>query len=353
MTITLGTNISSYLTRLQLDKVSDDLGDIYQKLSTGQKINTAGDDTAGLVISQNMQIKINASRQAMKNIQTAQSFLTTADDGMVSISEHFQRINDLLVNMANDTNNTDSRVAAVREIIERLAEIDRLAKSTDFNGMCMLDGSAESIIVQMGPDSDSTVSTIDISKALSCCTVESFSATLPEYLDPTERTVYKAPDGKWVYLGKDGSYYYDSGAKYEGDKDALEETIVVAKETGAGYIIKGTETDFTGNISKAGYKTFNPTNENCRAYLEKIQEAINTISTQRGLLGAYENRMESSYDSLSSRIQSLETAKVPYTDTDIAEGATELTKNQIMQQISVSILANTNTSQQLALSLLG
>ena len=71
------------------------------------------------------------------------------------------------------------------------------------------------------------------------------------------------------------------------------------------------------------------------------------------MLGAYENRMQSSYDAITTRIESLETAKSVYTDTDIAEEATNLSTQQIMQQYNVAILANTNTFPQLALSLLG
>ena len=86
--------------------------------------------------------------------------------------------------------------------------------------------------------------------------------------------------------------------------------------------------------------------------MKLVQEAIAEISTRRGLLGAYENRMDSSYDSMSTRIESLETAKSIYTDTDIAEEATNLSTQQIMQQYNVAILASANTLPQLALSLL-
>ena len=184
MAITLGTDIASYSTRMQLNRVSDNLSNSFKKLSTGQKINSAGDDSAGLVISQNMQAKIDGSKQAMQNIQTAQSFLTIADNGMVSISEHFQRINNLMTNMANDTNDIDSRTAQIREVIERLSEIDRLAKSTNFNGMSMLDGSAKSIIVQMGAGYDKATSSLDISTALSDCHISAYNAELPGVLNP-------------------------------------------------------------------------------------------------------------------------------------------------------------------------
>ncbi len=286
MAITLGTNIPSFTARVNLNEANDSLTKTMERLSTGLKINRAGDDAAGLVISENMEAQIRGSKQAMQNIQNAQSFLTVAEDGMVSISDHYQRINDLLINMANDSNDTNSRTAAVQEIIERLDEIDRLAETTNFNGRTMLDGSVDEIIIQMGPGYDADLDTLDISAALTDCHIAEMETTLPDNLNPE-------------------------------------------------------------------HADFDPNNENCRAFMEKIQAAIDTIATKRGLLGAYENRMESSYDSMSIRIESLETAKALYTDADIAEEATNLTSQQIMQQLNASVLTIANSLQQTALQLLG
>ena len=293
MAITLGTNVTSYIARINLNSTTDKLSTAMEKLSTGAKINNAGDDAAGLVISENMKAYIRSSKQAMANIQTAEAYLTVAEDGMVTIGDHLQRINDLLTNMANDTNGTDARTASAREIIERLAEIDRLADTTDFNGRKMLDGKSGTIIVQMGPDSTEN-SILDISKALTDCHLSALGKT-DENPDGA-----KLPDN----LNPDSNDYA-------------------------------------------------PTNENCRAYMKIIQDAIAQLSTQRGLLGAYENRMTSSYDSLSIRIESLETAKSLYTDTDVAEEATNMIKHQIMQQLNTSILSSANSMQGIALSLLG
>lgn len=333
MAITLGTNIPSYNARMTLNSVNSKLTDTMQKLSTGKKINRAGDDAAGLVISENMEALIRGSKQAQANIENAKSFLTIAEDGMVSIGDHFQRINDLLVNMANDTNDIDSRTAAVREIIERIEEINRLAETTNFNGKTMLDGSVDSIVVQMGPDG-STQSILDISRALTDCHVDKLNATIPAYLHPA---AYSKQDGSGYVIAKD-----------ELDDDGNP----VVKY----YEYDDPETEYTGDLvvdaDGKPVSAFEPTNENCRKYMGMVQGAISEISTRRGFLGAYENRMESSYDSMTTRIESLEAAKSVYVDTDIAEAATAMTSQQIMQQYNVAILANANTIPQLALSLL-
>jgi len=332
MAITLGTNLSSYMTRNNLNTVTDSLTATMEKLTTGLKINKAGDDAAGLVISENMEALIRGSRQAQVNIQNATSFLTVAEDGMVSVSEHLQRINDLLVNMANDTNDIDSRTAAVDEIIERINEINRLADSTNFNGRTMLSAKKddEQIIVQLGPDNTKS-SILDISPALSDChtSKEALGVYLPGYLNPD--AIYADDDTTIVIpkeeLDKDGNkvtnYYLDDGTKY------------------------------TGTVTPASAKSaYEPNNENCRKYMDIVQNAISKLSTQRGLLGAYENRMNSAYDSMTIRIESLETAKSHYVDTDVAQEATNLTMQQIKQQYNVALLANANSLPQLALSLL-
>ena len=368
MAITLGANIPSYSARMQLNRVSDGLSDTFKKLSSGSKINSAGDDAAGLVISQNMQAKITGSKQAMHNIQTAKSFLMVAEDGMVSISDHLQRINDLLTNMANDTNDIDSRTAAIREVIERLSEINRLAESTNFNGMNMLDGSVESIVVQIAPEADESISTLNISDALSNSHTTALGVDLPEVLDPDIMDAYYVEDsGERKALipnpnsSSDKKYVYaKDGTEFTGDEASVVTQTIIRNPNPyeGGYIWQDTAsadipTKYSGSVLGLKTKTFEPNNENCRKYMANIQAAIAKIATNRGLIGAYENRMDSSYESLTSRIESLEEAKVPYTDTDIAQEATNLTQRQILEQINVAVLANANQGQQMALSLLG
>jgi len=343
MAITLGTNIPSYTARNSLNGVTNNLANTMTKLSTGLKINKAADDAAGLVISQNMEALIRGSKQAQQNIQNATSFLTVAEDGMVGVGEHLQRINDLLVNMANDTNDTDSRKAAVDEIIERLNEINRLADSTNFNGKIMLGEKKddEKIIVQMGPD-ESNTSILDISPALTDCHTnkKALNVDLPLNLNEYAKFETKADgtkaDNAITYVPKEFEDANGDKQTYYVPHDAENADDAIDKEDYEA--LKGTE--------------FDPTNKNCRLYLEDVQAAISKLSTNRGLLGAYENRMDSAYDSMTIRIESLETAKSYYTDTDIAEEATRLSTQQIMQQYNVAILANANTIPQLALSLL-
>lgn len=333
MAITLGVNIPSYNAQMSLNSITKSLTSTMEKLSSGYKINRAGDDAAGLVISENMEALIRGSKQAQANIQNARSFLTIAEDGMVTIGDHLQRMNDLLVNMANDTNDVTSRTAAVEEIIERIDEINRLAEATNFNGRVMLGAKDpnEQIIVQMGPD-ETTTSILDISDALTDCHIDKLGASLPHNLNPDSLV---AADGTTLVVPK------------KVDNGAGGTTTKYYKEDGSEY---------TGGLKEVNGENvsgYDPNNQNCRDYMGKIQDSIAKLSSCRGLIGAYENRMDSSYDAMTTRIESLEAAKAVYTDTDIAAEATNMTRQQIMQQYNVAILANANTIPQLALSLLG
>lgn len=372
MTLTLGTNTLAISTCNNFNNSGDILAKTMEKLSTGLKINKAGDDAAGLVISNNMQTLVQGSKQAQANIQTATSFLAVAEDGMVSITEHLQRINDLLVNMANDTNDIDSRSAAVDEIIERLNEINRLASATNFNGRTMLDGSAKEIYVQFGAD-ETKESYMDISAAFSDCKIESLGLQLPDNLNPYDITKLSAKNGadaveiagpltkailngRTVYYTQEPSetnpnpdyYVVNTEAGNVGSIDLYKynaDTDVEAYEKNSSQAI---EAD-----SFVAESNFEPSNENCRAYMKVVQEVISNLSSKRGLLGAYENRMDSAFDAMTTRIETLEEAKGVYMDTDIAAESTAMTAQQIFQQINISILAQANTMPQMALSLLG
>ncbi len=384
MAITLGTNVSSLIAKGKLDTATNTLQKVTERLSSGLKINRAGDDAAGLVISENMEAQINSSKQAQQNIQTAKSFLTVAEDGMVSTSDHMQRINDLLTNMANDTNDVASRTASINEIIERLDEINRLAETTNFNGRKMLDGSEKSIIVQMGSDATEN-SIIEIGTALADChtykdkTMDDGSVRhgldveLPDELNPYKFTSIKYQvnaggeqtingplyqttiDGKTVYTTSEVTSDNKTPDYYELSDDGSGKTVIqkyTYKEASGSYEKSGAEIKADSDtLSKE--QDFDPNNANCRSYLAKIQDAISVIASKRGLLGAYENRMDSSYDSMTTRIESLEEAKITYTDADIAEESTKYSNAQILQQINVSMLAAANSMQSMALSLLG
>ena len=305
MAISVNTNVPSLIAQNSLNKSLSAMEKAMQQLTTGLKINNAGDDAAGLVISENMRVQINGSNKAMDNVQDAQNFAAVAEGGMITIGDHLQRINELLIQGANDTNSVESRQAILVEVKQRLEDINVIAQSTQFNGRTMLDGTfgdaGESFIVQIGPysdtqNADNPLNTLDISGAFTDCHLS---------------------------------------------------TLGIGTTTGAAYdgIILPAELD-------PDDPAFDPTGDNFRLYMDTVQAAITEVTEARGLLGGYLNRMTSTYDNLTITVENMTTAKSRITDTDVAEASSEMIKQQILEQVSGSMLTQANQLPSLALSLI-
>ncbi len=305
MAISVNTNVPSLIAQNSLNRSLSAMEKAMQQLTTGKRINNAGDDAAGLVISENMRVQINGSNKAMDNVQDAQNFAAVAEGGMITIGDHLQRINELLIQGANDTNSVESRQAILVEVKQRLEDINVIAQSTQFNGRTMLDGTfgdaGESFIVQIGPysdtqNADNPLNTLDISGAFTDCHLS---------------------------------------------------TLGIGTTTGAAYdgIILPAELD-------PDDPAFDPTGDNFRLYMDTIQAAITEVTEARGLLGGYLNRMTSTYDNLTITVENMTTAKSRITDTDVAEASSEMIKQQILEQVSGSMLTQANQLPSLALSLI-
>ncbi len=308
MAISVNTNVPSLIAQNSLNRSLSAMEKAMQQLTTGKRINNAGDDAAGLVISENMKVQINGSNKAMDNVQDAQNFAAVAEGGMITIGDHLQRINELLIQGANDTNSTESRKAILVEIKQRLDDINVISQATQFNGRTMLDGSFDpndpdkQFIVQIGPYSDTAnpdnpLNTIDISGAFADCHIS--------------------------VLGIGTTT--DSGT--------------------VNGIMLPPELD-------PDNPAFDPTGDNFRLYMDTIQAAVGTVTDARGLLGGYLNRMTANYDNLSIMVENLTTAKSRITDTDVAEASSEMIKQQILEQVSGSMLTQANQLPSLALSLI-
>ena len=260
MAISVNTNVPSLIAQNSLNKSLSAMEKAMQQLTTGLKINNAGDDAAGLVISENMRVQINGSNKAMDNVQDAQNFAAVAEGGMITIGDHLQRINELLIQGANDTNSVESRQAILVEVKQRLEDINVIAQSTQFNGRTMLDGTFDPndpdkrFIVQIGPysdtqNADNPLNTLDISGAFTDCHLS---------------------------------------------------TLGIGTTTGAAYdgIILPAELD-------PDDPAFDPTGDNFRLYMDTVQAAITEVTEARGLLGGYLNRMTSTYDNLTITVENM------------------------------------------------
>ncbi len=295
MAITVNTNVSALIAQNNLLKSNTSLNSTLQQLSTGLRINSAKDDAAGLAISIGMSNQIKGNAKAQDNIQDGLNLMQTAESGMEVATEHLSRIRELCVQAANEIYNTENKTAILNEIKQRIEDIDVQARSFKFNEITLLDGSKDSLRLQFGAGTDPELNSIDIGSALTNMRVSA---------------------------------------------GALDVQIKVT-------------TNLTPEAQAEGYiaiEDWDP--DEVMDYMDKLDSAISQITSDRSMLGAYSNRLQANYDNLVSANENIENSKSRVLDVDIAKASTDMVKYQILQQSSVSVLAQANSIPQIALSLL-
>ena len=265
-----------------------------EKLSSGYKINRAADDAAGLAISEKMRSQIRGLDRASTNAQDGISVVQTAEGALNEVHSMLQRMNELATQAANDTNTSQDRSQIKLELNQLTSEIDRVASTTQFNTMDLLDGSFTGKNLQVGSLSGQNIK-IDISL---------MSAKGLGLVDGTA-TSYEAVTS-----------------------DELTSNMLVGASKGA------------DGFNQAG------------GVMERVQKAIDKVSTQRAKLGAVQNRLEHTIANLDNVSENTSSAESRIRDTDMAKEMVTYSKNNILQQAGQSMLAQANQSTQGVLSLL-
>ena len=304
MALYINSNISSMISQRYLTKNTEGLSTSLERLSSGSKINHAGDDAAGLALSESLQSQVRGTDQAIDNIQDGINMLQIAEGGLEIITDNLQRIRELCIQAANEIYDENSKQAILNEIDQRLKIINTTAATTNFNGKKLLDGSVASLFVQIGPNGD----------------VASTDPNVPtKYLNAID----VAP------------------ALTEATSDALGidmQITALGKAQAAG-----------GNFIDATTWT----TQNVRDYINSLDEALTKIANDRSVMGAFMNAMDSAAANLTSTNISLESARSSIQDSDVATLSADMVRYQILQQTSTSVLAQANQMPALALTLLG
>ena len=154
----INTNLFSLNAQRNLNETQNSLGVALQRLSSGLRINSAKDDAAGLAIAERFSSQIRGLNQAIRNANDGISFSQTAEGGLSTATSALQRIRELAVQSANDTNTASDREAINNEVQQLIAEVRRIANTTQFNGQNVLDGSASSLVFQVGANQNQTIS---------------------------------------------------------------------------------------------------------------------------------------------------------------------------------------------------
>ena len=320
-----------------------------EKLSSGYKINRAGDDAAGLAISESMRSQINGLNQAAKNAQDAIGLIQTAEGALTEVHSMLQRLTTLASQSANGTYNTVARGNLQSEVDELLKEIDRIANNTDFNGIKPLAASngAGKMTFQIGPSSAETI-TVN-SQAMTASGIQ--AAIWQDKVDRGQSS-YKVGNNTIQLSGSTNDYIKASGTVGNAYATDLTSPTVggSALKTPAGATMTS-----GAKVASALLATMDISGTStvvANAAIDTINAAINAVSSYRAKLGAAQNRLEHTVNNLKVTSENITSAESRIRDTDMADEITAFTKNNILLQASQSMLAQSNSVPQSILSLL-
>jgi flagellin len=325
MALYVNTNVSSLNAQRQLQRSGVDLDTSFKRLSSGMRINSAADDAAGLQITDRLQSQILGLNQGNRNANDGISLAQTAEGALDEVTSMLQRMRTLSQQAANGSNTNEDRLAIQDEVDQLAAEINRVAQDTTFGGQNLLDGTYEASF-QVGADAVQTI-------GFSMMTVGDTS------VDAQNRSLAAA--GGFTLSG------LASVASAIGGKGLTTLAAGVSDITGAA--ITGTD-DFAGKFSVANISV--STQGNAQFTLAGVDALIAVVDKKRAELGAVQNRFQSTIRNQANIAENLSAAKSRIKDADFALETAKLTKNQILQQASQTILGQANQRPQAALSLL-
>ena len=150
MALTVNTNVSAIRATTQLGKTTRSLSDSFARLSSGLRINKAADDAAGLGVAENLDNVSRSARVAARNANDGVSVISTAEGGTEEVSNILKRMRELAVQSSSETLDDDERAYIQDEYEQLAAEVDRIAQTTEFNGVALSDGTTTSLDVQVG-----------------------------------------------------------------------------------------------------------------------------------------------------------------------------------------------------------
>ncbi len=294
MSLVINHNMMAMNATRNLNDSYSRLATSVRRLSSGLRVGTAADDAAGLAIRELMRAEIAAMNQGVRNANDGISMLQTADGALQVIDEKLIRMKELAEQAATGTYNSDQRLMIESEYQAMASEITRIANSTDFNGVYLLNGTLSSSV----HDGSGLASTGKI----------------------------KLHFGTGNDSAED--YYYVT----MGNATASALGLGNQAAEGAGYSIS--------------------TQQAAQQALDKINQAIISKDKIRAHLGAAQNRLENTISNLQIQAENLQAAESRISDVDVATEMTEFVRNQVMTQAAVAMLSQANSLPKMALQLI-
>ncbi|MGF9976245.1 flagellin [Viridibacillus arvi] len=358
-------NISALNTHRNLGFNNAQSAKNLEKLSSGYKINRAGDDAAGLAISEKMRGQIRGLDMATKNSQDSISLIQTAEGALNETHSILQRMRELAVQSSNDTNVTEDRDALQKEVEQLREEITRISTDTEFNTQKLLNSDFKDKVFHIGANEGQNIklSIGDMSSkalGLEVGAEQVKAGTAATAGTGADASTWKAKDTVLVTeVVADGTKAYDKA----GNVVTVGGTVLTAGAI-ARAEVKATQDGFyndtTNSLTKAAADGATVTvggldiskQTTADAAITTLDAAIKTVSDTRSNLGAVQNRLEHTINNLGATSENLTAAESRIRDTDMAAEMMAFTKNNILTQAAQSMLAQANQQPQGVLQLL-
>ena len=383
----VNTNTTSFHTYRSYSSSQAGLEQNIERLSSGLRINRAADDSAGQAISQRMKNQATGMRQAVRNSQQATNYLQTAEGGLNQIHGILSRMRELAVQSSSDGLNTNDRFSIELEYAQLKDEVSRIANSTTYNDMTLINGDRAKDVSRTGGNisdteikSFSVASNVATGDAFEFTSVSANSITLTNKTTGEEQILHQ-PDGAGfaendVLNFDDLGITMTLGAGYDGIADnddgfTITQGDFVTMQVGADNDAAHARADssdadhravsekrITLNISATTAKGLGISDSqvsdlaDSQRAINALDSAIEKVNDERGNIGALQNRFEFAVSNLQSSLQNTEASRSTILDADFALEAAGMAKNQILTQSGTAMLAQANQISQNVLSLL-
>jgi flagellin len=383
----INTNVKSLVAQNSLTINGRAMSKAMEQLSTGKRINTAADDAAGLAISSKMTSQVRGLDMAVRNANDSISLLQTAEGAMVEVTNMLQRMREVSVQSANDTNTAEDRSYLDLEFQQLKGEIDRVINNTQWNGVNVLDTSftnnttAGKFTFQVGANADQTIDhTINVfglgttadggAQVATSAIATTATSTLAQISTMGLGGTYSAGDVITVNLDENMFRYTvtadstTSAAAATALNEALTakfgddftfgvsgagELKITAKVVNDSFTLSGTASDGEWD-DIATLDTLTQGNSNTA--ITTLDVALTSVNEARAQLGSVINRLTYAADNLANVSQNTSASRSRVMDTDYAKATTDLAKSQIIQQAATAMLAQANQQPSAVLSLL-
>ncbi len=377
MAITVNTNVSAMTAQRSLNQATHLLNQSMERLASGQRINSAKDDAAGMQISNRLQAQMSGLDVAVRNANDGVSILQTAEGAMNETTNIMQRMRDLSLQSSNGSNSKAERIALQEEVSALNDELNRIAETTSFGGRKLLNGAFGETSFQIGASSGEAVK-VELKNMRSDVwqmggmTFESLKSFKGNEQIPSDATdleityLNKAGEEETLSIeAKAGDDIEELATYINGQTDDLSASV---NENGQLQLFVGGESiqsglSFSGGLATElgmvfnGYQTLDDVDitsvGGAQQAVAVLDTAMKFVDSHRAELGAYQNRFGHAVNNLESIHENLAASNSRIQDTDYAKETTQMIKQQILQQVSTSILAQAKQAPNLALTLLG